>query len=222
MSERTDPGVLTGPRARSWLKRCARSPRTIHVSVFDNAAVYTGTLVSAHRTLTVDLHDAADPAPLNGTVCSLYVHLDGVGATFLAHTLAYQAPVNAHHRLTLAMPTSIATLQTRRTFRIPADDDTPVHVVAAGPDGVLEGTLADLSRMGLSFVVDEPGPAERGSPVQLQLSWPGGEARVPARIAQVDGDQCAVSFEAVDLAAAGIDDLVTWQQRRQLQRVRQG
>lgn len=219
MSEPLDHGVLTGPRAREWLRQCARGRRPIFVSVLDNAQIYRGVLRSAQRTLTVLMSDPSDPPPLHGTVCSLYLQLQGLGASFVSHTLEYQQPANAADRLTLSMPHAIATIEPRRAFRIPADAETPVRIVATGLDHVLVGTLANLSRVGLSFLLDRPTPSCRGDIVSLDLTWPGGHATVDGRIAQLTRDLCAVSFDPhADLASNGIATLVCWQQRSQLRR----
>lgn len=219
MSGSSDQHLLTGPQARSWLKLCAHGERPSFITVFDNGSIYRATLVAAQRTLTFHLADPIEPAPLQGTVCSVYVHLEGASASFLGHTLAYTLSPEEEPRLSLSVPQAIATIETRRAFRIPADEETPVRVVATAPDLMLTGTLTTVSRMGLSFATDAPVTADRSTLLVMHLSWPGGEATAEGRIAHLTPDTCRVAFEpATDLAASGLASLVSWQQRSQLQR----
>ena len=129
-------------------------------------------VASNHVTLAFDPPLPRSPVP--GTACTVSFFEDNTCGAFVAHAFRYAIDERMGGLLTLELPERISTMEARRMFRIPADDELPVFVTVRHDEVSPEvgGYLIDLNRIGIAFRTDEALDAlELGREAMITCVW---------------------------------------------------
>ncbi|MEM6926168.1 MAG: PilZ domain-containing protein, partial [Myxococcota bacterium] len=164
---------------------------------------------------------APHPAPIIGNVVTVSFYFDGFSYAFAAHINRYESEGRTGPLLTVNMPTTMSTAESRRVYRLPADEEVPVTVIAKFRGSRLKGDLVDISRYGLRFRCPRLSPrAVRGIDVELTLQWDGDPVTINGRIAGVfEGEECAIALmDETEIKESGFLNILSRQERVELRR----
>lgn len=209
---------------RPLLRRCAAKKVTAIVTDPEAMRTFEATFKQASSNHVTFVLDAPmDPQPLVGTVCTVSFYFEGHASSFCSHTFLYQSEGRLGPLLTMNVPESVSTVEARRVYRIPADEEVPVTVVVKFRGAKITGPLVDISRMGLRFSAERMSPrATRGVDVDVLLQWDGEPVRVSGRIASILDNECAVGLsDESEVKESGYLRIVSRQERVALQRRRE-
>lgn len=206
---------------RPVLRRCAAKKVEALVTVPEALRSFSCAFkqVSTNN-VTFVLEAAMEPAPIVGNVVTATFFYEGITHAFVGHITRYVNEGRRGPMITVAVPETVSSVEARRVYRVPADEEVPVTIVATFRGAKLRGELLDISRYGLRFRAERMSPrATRGVDVQVRLLWDGDPVTIEGRIASVCGDECAIGFmDETEVKESGYLRILSRQERVALQR----
>ncbi len=218
-SEDSEPQVVDV--VRPVLRRCAAKKVGALLTVPEALRSFSVVFKQVSSSnVTFVLEQPMDPQPIIGNVVTASFYFDGFSHAFVGHVNRYVTDGRMGPLLTLNVPETVSSVEARRMYRVPADEELPVTVTAKFRGARLTGDLVNISRHGLRFRAERTSPrATRGVDVEVLLQWEGAPVRLAGRIARVEGDECAIALmDESEVKESGYLQILSRQERIALQR----